>query len=378
MTTSLPACDSAFFEKSDVDCTGYSACRNAQFITSAAQCSGSGACAGADFDDCSCCDGEGCGVADLCNQTFCAKESASGETCKELGNPFCDSVAIRSGNDSSSAGKIGIAIGAVAAFVLAIVGFVAMKRRKASRSKHNPESPNDVLHPDFDSEAQKNTLVLREGGKEEDVGDLLPENLPISSTPLVFLSCTDRDAVKGEIARPTHWFLTSILEVEAFLDEYDTEAGSPVVEALVRPANTCTHALVILSPSFRKREFCVRELNTFMARLRSKDGISIIPALWLTENVEGYHRDVDKLIWVGDKETRDPATYMVHTLWPVLVRQLGGTEIGTELLEKRLVQYVQSQRGLTCSIPSSLERFARNRERQTPNVDLQSGRQPKN
>jgi len=200
---------------------------------------------------------------------------------------------------------------------------------------------------------------------EEDVGELWLDNVadprqewPMSEVPYFFLSHTGRDGVKEEIAHPTYWFLKRILGVEAFLDDSDAIRGNTVMEALVPPSYECTHALVIVSPTFRQRSCCVRELNTFMARWRRRDGIRVIPALWLLNNLDGYHPDVDDLIRIGNGGTRYCVSYLVKNLWPELVRMLGRPAIATELLEEYLVEYVKFHTG-TRDIPADLETFAK-------------------
>jgi len=107
----------------------------------------------------------------------------------------------------------------------------------------------------------------------------------VNDTPYIFLYHTGRDDTKEEIARPTHWFLAEIPHNEAFFDDKDSEWGTKKTEALIPHAYKSTHALVILSHTFRQQEFCVRELKTFMARWRRQDGIKVLPALWLMDNV---------------------------------------------------------------------------------------------
>lgn len=156
-----------------------------------------------------------------------------------------------------------------------------------------------------------------------------------------------------------YWFLKHVLGVEAFLDDLDAIGGNTVMEALMPPAYECTHALVILSPTFRQRPCCVRELNTFMARWRRKDGICVIPALWLMDSLDGYHSDVDRLIRIGNGGARDCVNYMLKTLWPKIVRLLDRSQIPMESLEEHLLQYVEVQRRETTrGLPPDLETFA--------------------
>jgi len=76
------------------------------------------------------------------------------------------------------------------------------------------------------------------------------------------------------------------------------------------------------------------------------------------KKAEGYNDAVKDLIWIGDGQTKSCAIYMVQTLWPALVRELGRPEISAEIMEQHLVQYVESHRG-TDDIPSDLETFAK-------------------
>ena len=46
----------------------------------------------------------------------------------------------------------------------------------------------------------------------------------------------------------------------------DEDAQGDVASAIAKPAYQCTHAIIIITPSFRSREYPVRELNTFMER----------------------------------------------------------------------------------------------------------------
>jgi len=202
---------------------------------------------------------------------------------------------------------------------------------------------------------------------EKDVGELSLDNVddpsqkwPMNATPYIFLSHTGQDGVKEDIARPTHWFLTEVLEVEAFVDDLNAIPGNPSVETLMPPAYKCTYALVILSRSFRERRFCVRELNTFVARLRRKDGIRVVPVLWQINSLKGYHPDVEELSYIASKETVDAADFMIYTLWPKVLRALDHPVISTEILQDHLFQYVDSHRGGANSIPPCLERFAAN------------------
>ena len=132
-----------------------------------------------------------------------------------------------------------------------------------------------------------NTLLLRPDNTPEDVGELTLDSVdnPSQEWPMstdrfsIFVSHTGQDGAKEEIARPTHWLLTKKLGAEAFLDDENATPGDGTVKVLIEPAYKCSHAVVIISPSFRKRRCCVQELNTFMARRRRGDGICVIPVL---------------------------------------------------------------------------------------------------
>ena len=105
--------------------------------------------------------------------------------------------------------------------------------------------------------------------------------------PYVFLSYTGRDGVKESLARPTQWFLRHVLGVDCFLDDGgDIRPGQDKMEFVVLPAYQCTHALLIFSPRFRTRHFCVMGVNTFLGRWQRKDGLQISPALWGVDNVD--------------------------------------------------------------------------------------------
>jgi len=214
--------------------------------------------------------------------------------------------------------------------------------------------------------AEEETLLLLPDSKtEKRIGKLSlkyvdnPEQKwPMSDKPFVFLSQTGRDGVKEDIARPTYWFLTEILQVGAFLDEQTMPRGSSKIEALIGPAYTSTHALVVLSPLYRTREYCVLELNTFMGRLRKGDGLKVIPALWKMNNVEGYHKAVDDLTWIVHEGSPGPVDYMVQTLWPALVRELHRPEMTRHTFEEHLLEYIKTHRGRAYAIPASFEVFA--------------------
>ena len=229
---------------------------------------------------------------------------------------------------------------------------------EASRSGSSCSGQTNDLHG-------RGTTLLQ-NGKEIFVGELSLKDVKnpqdkwhMSTTPYIFLSHTGRDGAKKDIIRPTYWFLTEVLKVRAFLDEQNALTGVHKVLALMEPAYTCTHALLILSPSFRTREFCVLELNTFMGRLRRQGKIRVLPALWLMDNLDGYDSKVDDLIRFVNADTRDSVHYMVQFLWPALVEELGLPEMSTKDMKAHLYRYVEEHRGEQHDIPTDLERFAR-------------------
>ena len=220
----------------------------------------------------------------------------------------------------------------------------------------------------FVNEHPWRTKLLLEDGREEVVEELYLEGVepsPMSSDTNVFLSHTNRDDIKEHIARPTHWFLNNVLGVRAFIDDGDLMPGQDRTQALMEAAHECTIAVVFLSPSFRKRRFCVLELNTFMRRFHEQDGIRVIPAPWHIDNVDGYNSKVDELIRISQpEESHYVLDYLVHFLWPALIKELGLREMETQELEDHLRNYVESLQGGRVSVPTFFNVFARrNRSR---------------
>jgi len=239
---------------------------------------------------------------------------------------------------------------------------------KSIRVEVGAEGRKEIHYPKFKKEIcnefDTKMLSLPEN-TVKDVGELSLDTVdnprqkwPMSKVPYIFLSHTGRDGVKEEIARPTYWFLTKILGVRAFLDDLSLLPGDKVTEALMPRAYECSHALVILSPKFRERKFCVRELNTFMARRRVNDGIRVLPALWLIENVDGYHSDVDDIIWIGNRGIKSCVKYLVEILWPALIVEFAGPTMTRQQLKDHLVDYVKEQTGRTHAIPPELADIA--------------------
>lgn len=219
-------------------------------------------------------------------------------------------------------------------------------------------------------EGPDETLLLLPGGKTRPVGELAHEDVGdperfMSDTDYVFLSHTGKDGVKDEIARPTYWFLTAVLGVQAFLDEQSPDWGSHITEAVGKAAYRCTHAVVILSPTFREREYCVLELNTFMRRWRNKDGIQVLPILHGIRDVKGYHAEVNNLIRKGSQAMQSGADCMVDDLWPALLRKLKRPAMTKDQLEELLAEYVDKNAG-HCQIPACIfSRTSRQRSRRT-------------
>lgn len=166
---------------------------------------------------------------------------------------------------------------------------------------------------------------------------------------------------KEEIARPTHWFLQNYLGVEVFMDDAMMEVGGDQRLLLLRPAFECGHALVILSPSFRRSKSCVMELNSFMERWERRDGIKIIPALWKIHNVEGYCPELDNIVWLRNRaQANEAADYMITTLWSAILSAIPAQfrrKYTSFQLECCLAKYVRKHR-TKVSIPMSLERLA--------------------
>lgn len=129
------------------------------------------------------------------------------------------------------------------------------------------------------------TKHLRQDGSGTEVGELSMSSIPkpnvawpmSSSEPFVFLSHHGPEA-KEEIARPTRWFLKKYLKIKSFMDDEDMKISDAQMRSLLENAYRCTHAVVILSPSFRKSRWCVKELNTFVGR--SKKRQDVVPVMW--------------------------------------------------------------------------------------------------
>ena len=148
----------------------------------------------------------------------------------------------------------------------------------------------------------------------------------------MFLSHTGRDGAKDILARPTKWFLEEVCKVKAFLDDGDTKWGDDVYDTVGKAAYKCTHALVLLSSSFRTRRYCVLELNSFLhcRRTEGTRSFCLLPALWDTRmentNIGDNRLNLQGIVHIRH-DTNNPACYLLETLWPRLVRKLGQPEI---------------------------------------------------
>ena len=192
--------------------------------------------------------------------------------------------------------------------------------------------------------------------------------------PLVFLSHRGLDT-KETIVRPTDWFLTKILGVRSFFDDNPESGlvpGDDQMKSLLENAHLCNIAVVVLSPSFLESECCVMELNTLMRRWDLRN-VTLLPALWDISNVDGYASDLKSIVWLKSRTT-DPAAYLVETLWPSLVRSVGGgsgnngrPEWSSLSYEDLLTQYVHEMNNMTNTpdLPESLVRFAAEHGRTT-------------
>ena len=187
--------------------------------------------------------------------------------------------------------------------------------------------------------------------------------------PRVFLSHRGPDT-KEIIVRPTDWFLSKILGINSFFDD-NSETGmipsGDQLKTLLENAHLCNFALVVLSPGFRESKYCVKELNTLLHRW-DLHNVTLLPALWEISDVDGYASDLNSIIWLKSRTT-DPAAYLVDTLWPSLVRSLGGGGSGrnggrAEWSDLRygdlLAQYVRetSSTTNTPAVPQPLLQFA--------------------
>jgi hypothetical protein len=207
------------------------------------------------------------------------------------------------------------------------------------------------------------TDLLLESGKSKHVGELWQVGLeepqakwPVKSNNFVFISQTGRDGSKEEIARPTSWFLNSICDVKTFLDATDINPGREKTSEVMQPAYQCTHALVIISPKYRTRQFCVQELNTFMKCRHREPNFCVIPVLWRIDNVRGYHREMDELAWIVDRGHNTPESFLLNVLWPKLLHIFDGPKLSYMQLKQELVHYIKEYLGVG-DMPFCFQRF---------------------
>jgi hypothetical protein len=223
----------------------------------------------------------------------------------------------------------------------------------SNAADETPISPNSLW-----------TRRVLPNGDDESVGVLQVDDLanppeetwPMSQEPYVFISQTGRGNVKELVARPVHFFLENVVQVEAFLDDRSIRAGMNTTEVLAAAAYRCTHALIVFSPFYRSRRFCVKELNTFMKRHRQGDGIRIIPTLWGVSDLNDYHSDVSDITWVACTSTYI-VDFLVQTLWPELLNVFDRAALDKQVLEDHLCDYVEQMRGGRSVVPQELESF---------------------
>ena len=84
---------------------------------------------------------------------------------------------------------------------------------------------------------------------------------------------------------------------KAFWMIQGAEVGRETTLAVMQPAHRCTHAVVILSPNFRKRRYPVMELNTFSDRAAAQPDFRLIPFLWNITDASEYSSSIDNRIW---------------------------------------------------------------------------------
>ena len=205
------------------------------------------------------------------------------------------------------------------------------------------------------------TLKENNDGKDIHVGELDGYQADqMSEDTLVFLSQTNHDGIKDLISRPTWFFLKIVLGIDTFLDENNDGQDDNVSQMLVRPANKCTHAIPIISPSYRSRTLCVKELNTFMTRKKENDGIQIHPIIWNCQGVDGYCEELKSCVWTQARSL-DPPTFLTEELWPRLLKIFNKPMRDTETLENHLSEYLDSIRGKH-DVPASFAKFRKNRK----------------
>ena len=168
----------------------------------------------------------------------------------------------------------------------------------------------------------------------------------------------NEQGIKELIARPTHWFVKSVLELEAFLDDEDAEGF--VHSAIAKPAYQCTHAVIIITPSFRNRKYPVLELNTFMERtVDPNDPFEPTIIFWNIEDeaIREFAPVLNQYIF--KKSSRDQTTvgdFLVSRLWPYLTKRLRGlgNEMTRQQLEGKLAEYVREHENCCPPVPSCI------------------------
>jgi hypothetical protein len=188
--------------------------------------------------------------------------------------------------------------------------------------------------------------------------------------PFFFIAHYGKES-KEEIARPTYWFLKHYVKLDVFMDDEELPVGADRDLLLLQRAYECTHALILLTPSFRKSGPCVRELNTFMDRWDRRDGIMLIPALWRIDDVAGYCRPLDSIVWLRNRpNAMDAAAYMIDTLWPAILQTIPNynnnmpdfARRSSKLrLERILAKYVREHRSRH-NVPVNLHGLAERHE----------------
>ena len=222
------------------------------------------------------------------------------------------------------------------------------------------------------------TLLQNTDGSQSRVGVLSgrhhPQNQPDDLNPPfdVFLSQSNRDKARDNISAPTYWFLTEKLQIRTFLDLWDNDPGMTNEAMLFQAAHQCSYALVVLSPSFRRRPFCVKELNTFMKRWwednpRTSSAIRVIPILWNLTDTTGYCPALGELSWVSSSPGEGAATFLTETLWPDLARKVfkmqGHETYAASYFEDCLLEYIEKHLD-EGDLPTNLRDFHRRKQQE--------------
>jgi len=63
------------------------------------------------------------------------------------------------------------------------------------------------------------------------------------------------------------------------------------------------------------------------------------------KNVDGYHRNVDDIIWIGNRGIKSCVKYLVEILWPALIVEDSGPTMTRQQLRDHLVDDVTEQTG---------------------------------